>query len=224
MTPSEPGAVKIRNRRSPLWFEMLAAILVILVFFGIGGGLFIGPQFHRIGMYCMVAGLLGMVPITLYGLFQLWDLTRPIPSRPVTARAVFDWLVLGIRRKELGPADGWTALVMFRGLLSKKYLVHHLKLGDEVEVDNPVVRYPAREVTQVRFAPDPKEDYAGSEKPILLCQAIVEMGSGRQFRLIVDEADARRLREWASAKGIAVSDCDGYRPRTEELPWRADPT
>jgi hypothetical protein len=68
-------------------------------------------------------------------------------------------------------------------------------------------------VACVKFAPDPKEDYIGAEAPIQLCQATVEMNSGRNFRLIVTEADAERMRQWAFAKGISVSNCDGYCPR-----------
>jgi hypothetical protein len=39
------------------------------------------------------------------------------------------------------------------------------------------------------------------------------LNTGKEFRLILDEADAGRLREWAAAKGIAVSNTDGYSPR-----------
>ena len=53
--------------------------------------------------------------------------------------------------------------------------------------------FPARAVTRVSFAPDPKEDYVGSENPMLLCEATVEMDSGKQFYLILTEPDARRL-------------------------------
>jgi hypothetical protein len=39
---------------------------------------------------------------------------------------------------------------------------------------------------------------------------------GREFRLILDQADALRLREWAGTKGIPVCDEDGYVPRPAE--------
>jgi hypothetical protein len=213
MKPSEPKPLKIRNRRYPRWGEMVALMLLVLIIFGLAGLCIVPRRYDRIMVLNMFGGMLAMVPLMLYGFFQLWDLKRPVPSRPVTARMLFDWLVVGIRRKELGPADGWTALAAFRGLLDKCYCVHHLKLGDEVEVDNPIVSYPVRAVARVKFAPDPKEDYIGSEAPIQLCEATVEMDSGRNFVLIATEADAQRMRQWAVEKGIAVEDCDGYCPR-----------
>jgi hypothetical protein len=71
-------------------------------------------------------------------------------------------------------------------------------------------------VRRVRFAPDPDEDFNEFEPTRQLCQATVEIHSGRQFQLIVDEADAQRLRQWAVEKGIAVCDSDGYSPRAVE--------
>jgi hypothetical protein len=216
--PSDAKPLLIRNRRPSRWFEMLTGMLVVVILFGTVGLFFGSPGFKRMMAAVILGGMLGLVPICLYGFFQIWDLRRPVPSRPVTARMLFDWLVLGIRRKELGPADGWTALIAIRPLLDSRYLVSHLKLGDEVEVDNPIVRYPARAVARVRFAPDPKEDYAGAEGPMRLCDAIVEVDSGREFHLFVTEADAQRLRQWAVTKGITVCDCDGYCPRPIEPP------
>jgi hypothetical protein len=146
-------------------------------------------------------------------LFQIWDLHRPpVPDRTVTARLMFDWLVLGIRRKELGPADGWTALTVLRGLLPSRISVHHLKLGESIDLGHPLLRFPARKVRQVTFAPDPAEDYLESDRRTRLCEASVGMDSGKHFHLILDEADAERLRHWAATRGITVRDCDGYRP------------
>lgn len=214
--PSDARVLHIRNRRPSRWFEMLAGMLVAVIFFGMVGLFFGSPLFKRLMALVILGGLLGLVPIMLYGFFQIWDLRRPVPNQPVTARAYLAWLFLGIRSKELGPADGLTALAILRPLLDTRYLINHLKLGEEVEVDNPIVRYPARAVARVRFAPDPKEDYAGDERPMRLCDAIVEMDSGREFHLFVTETDAQRLRQWAEAKGITVCDCDGYVPRPVE--------
>jgi hypothetical protein len=195
--------------------DMLGAMVLGLIVVGAFGGLVARDAFGRLWAFSVLAGLLGLVAVILYGLFQLWDLRRPLPSRPVSARVLFDCLVLGIRRKELGPADGWTALVLLRGFPGLRHPVHHVKLGDGIEVDNlwVFVRLPARAVTEVRFAPDPKEDYIGSEHPIYLCEATLLIASGRQFRLIVTESDAQMFRQWAESKGIAVCDCGGYTPR-----------
>jgi hypothetical protein len=213
MGPGKPKPLKIRNRRCSRWGDLIALMLLVIVFFGLAGLFIVPRRYDRIMLLIMLGGILGMVPLMLYGFFQIWDLRRPVTSRSVTARTLFDWLVLGIRRKELGPADGWTGLVAFRGLLDKEYSVHHLKLGDEVEVDNPIVSFPVRSVVRVKFAPDPKEDYIGAEAPIPMCHAAVEIDSGKKFCLIVTESDAQKLRQWAVEKGIAVLDCDGYCPR-----------
>jgi hypothetical protein len=71
-------------------------------------------------------------------------------------------------------------------------------------------------VSRIRFAPDPAEDYAEPRRAVHFCGATIDLNSGKGFRLIVDEADAARLRTWAVTKGIAVCDCDGYSPRTTE--------
>ena len=63
-----------------------------------------------------------------------------------------------------------------------------------------------RAVQRVRFAADPDEDYADRETASQLYEATVEIHSGRPIRLIVTQRDADRLRQWAVAKGIAVSE------------------
>lgn len=214
MATRDPNKLKIRNRRRPRWGDLLGGMLIALAILAEAGLFFVPRQYHRACMVVMFGAMFAMVPFVLYGLFQIWDLKRPIPSKPVTVRVLFEWLVLGIRRPELGPADGWTFLTLFRPMLSKRYLVGYLVLGEEVEVDNPIIHYPANTVKQIRFAPDPEEDYIGAEAPIRLCEAIVEMDSGREFRLIVTDDDAQQMRQWAVAKAIGVCDCGGYVPRS----------
>jgi hypothetical protein len=136
----------------------------------------------------------------------------------VTARALIERVVLGIRRKgigDLGAAVESIALAMLRPLLPSVHTIAQLKLGENVEVFS-AVRFPAQWVSRVRFAPGPGEDFKESEPPIPLCEATVEIESGRQFRLIVAQADAERLRQWAGGKGIIVVDSDEFRSRTVE--------
>ena len=104
-------------------------------------------------------------------------------------------------------------------LLGRLSPVRGLQLGDGIEIETVILvfRFAARTVSRIRFAPDPAEDYAEAERKVQLCQVIVEMDLKRQFRMIVDEVDAQRLRQWAVAKGINVNDCDGYRPPPTEL-------
>jgi hypothetical protein len=59
-----------------------------------------------------------------------------------------------------------------------------------------------------------REDYAESEKQ--LCEATVVTVTGKQYCLIIDEAEAQRLREWATAKSITTRHCDGYSSRPVE--------
>src|SRR5262249_53427082 len=103
-----------------------------------------------------------------------------------------------------------------RPLLSKRYWIHHLVLSDEIEIDNPVLHYPPKAVKEIRFSPDPKEDYIGAEGPIPLCLATVAIDAGKEFRLIVNDVDAEKMRQWAVGKGIAVCECDGYVPRPHQ--------
>ena len=86
--------------------------------------------------------------------------------------------------------------------------MRELKLGIRIETTPIVNRLPIRSVQRVRFAADPDEDYADRETASQLYEATVEIHSGRPIRLIVTQRDADRLRQWAVAKGIAVSECD----------------
>jgi hypothetical protein len=214
--PSDPGQLRIRNQRYPRWVlvaenvfvgGMLVAFLVIESF-----GLWLFDM--RTAMYVLLATFLAVLPIAVYGWLQIWDLSRPGPGRGVTARALFEAVFLGIRRRELVASVEWTALTALRALLPSVYTVYQFKLGEVFEVY--FARYPAGVVRQVRFGPDPGEDYKEPEPPRQFREATVEILSGRQFQLIVDEADAQRLREWAVARGVAVCDCDGYRLPTVE--------
>jgi hypothetical protein len=216
--PGDPRPLFIRNPRYPRWFDIIGGMLIALIAFGTIGAFFIPRPYDRLTAAAILGGLVGLGLLVLFGLFQLWDLRRPGSGRPVTARALFQWLVLGIRRKELGPADGWTVLAAFRPAPGSRRLVHHLKVGEGIEVDNSfvVARFPARAVTRVTFAPDPNEDYAGAERPVHCCETTIETEAGRTFCLIVEEPDARRLRQWAVEKGIAVCDQHGYVPRPVE--------
>jgi hypothetical protein len=216
MRPSESGELRIRNQRYPRWIEVAGHVLV--------GGLLatllaievIGLWFYGMrGMYALLAALLVILPIAVHGWLQIWDLSRPGPGRGVTARDLFDAVIRGIRRKGLGAAVEWTALSLVRPLLPSVHTVPWLKLGEEIEV-LPRFRFPPGAVRRVRFGPDPGEDFKESETRTPLYEAAVEIHSGRRFRLIVDEADGRRIREWAVAKGIAVCDGAEYYPQPAE--------
>jgi len=213
---SKPRAVPIRNQRYPRWVliaenvvvgGMLVAFLVIeivgLWLFGV-----------RTAMLILLAAFLAILPIAIYGWFQIWDLSRPGPGRGVTARALFDGVFRGIRRKELAAAVEWSALTALRSVFPSVHTVFQLKLGEEIEVRS--FRYPRGVVKRVRFAPDPGEDFKECEPARPLRQATVEIHSGRQFQLIVDETDAKRLQQWAETKGIIVCDSIENGPRTTE--------
>ena len=143
-----------------------------------------------------------------------WDLSRPGPGQSMTARALIDGVFLGIRRKELLAAVEWTALTALRSVFPSVHTVFQLKLGEEIEVKS--FRFPPGVVKRVRLAPDPGEDFKELEPARRLRQATVEVHSGRQFQLMVDDADAQRLRHWAETKGITVCDSIENSPRTTE--------
>src|SRR5262245_3236107 len=216
MTPPVPCEMQIRNQRYPRWFEVAGHVLV--------GGLLvtllaieiIGLWFYGIrGMFALLAALLVILPIVVHGWLLIWDLSRPGPGRGVTARELFDVVARGIRRKGLGAAVEWTALSLVRPLLPSVHTVSWLKLGEEIEVA-PRFRFPPGAVRCVRFGPDPGEDFKESEPPTPLYEASIEIHSGRQFRVLVDESDMERLKEWAAAQGIAVSDGAEYYPQPAE--------
>jgi hypothetical protein len=72
--------------------------------------------------------------------------------------------------------------------------------------------YDPGDVDTIRFGPDPDEDYAEQEgeAPIPLTQATFVRSRGRRLRLVIDTADAARVRAWAEARGIPVIDPGGY--------------
>jgi hypothetical protein len=216
---SDPGELRIRNQRYPRWITIAENVFVggmLVSFLAIEiAGLWL---FGQRALYFLLAAFLLVLPIAIYGWLLLWDLNRPGPRRDMTMRALFVGAVLGIRQKgfgDLGAAVESIALNLLRPLLPTVHTVSQLKLGEKVEVLS-AVRFPAQWVSRVRFALDPGEDFKESEPPIPLCEATVEIESGRQFLLIVTQADAERLRQWASAKGITVVDSDEYRSRTIE--------
>jgi hypothetical protein len=132
----------------------------------------------------------------------------------LTAGALIDGVFLGIRRKELVAAVEWTALTALRSVCPSLYTVFQLKLGEALEVRS--FRFPTGVVKRVRLAPDPGEDFKECEPVRQLRQATVEIHSGRQFQLIIDDAHAQRLRHWAESKGITVCDSIENGPRTTE--------
>jgi hypothetical protein len=212
---SDPGSLCIRNQRYPRWVMVAENIFVVGIFVGILAIEFLGLWLFglRTTMYVLFACLLAILPVALRGWLLIWDLSRPGPGRGVTARALYERVFLGVRRGELPAAIEWTALTVVRALLPAVHTVSQLKLGDEVEVYS-AVRFPSGSVSRVRFAPEPDDEYMEPEPPLQLCEATVEVHSGRRFRLTVDRANADRLRQWAESKGIVVCDSDGYTPRT----------
>lgn len=210
--PSDPGQLRIRNQRYPRWVVIaqhvvVAGLLVSLLLIENLGLWLLGL---RTTMYILLACLLAIMPVVIRGWLLIWDLNRPGPGRGATVRALYERVVRGVRRKELAAEIEWSALAAVRALLPAVHTVSQLKLGDEVDVHS-IVRFPAGGVRQVRFAPEQDEDYRESEPPLRFCEATIEVHSGRRFRLIVDEADARQIREWAEARGITVADCNASR-------------
>ena len=215
--PSEPRLLRIRNQRYPRWVVVAENVFV--------GGLLVGfLAIELVGlwlfgmpttMYVLFAYFLTILPVAVRGWLLIWDLSRPGPGRGVTARALYEGVVLGVRRRELAAAVEWSALTAVRALLPAVHTVPKLKLGNEVEVYS-AVRFRSAAVSRVLFAPEPDDEYREPELPLRLSEATLEVPSGRRFRLIVDEADADRLRQWAESKGIAVCDSDGSSPRTDK--------
>jgi hypothetical protein len=212
---SDPGPLRIRNQRYPRWVVVaengfVAGTLVAFLLVESLGLWLLGL---RTTMYALLACLIAILPVVLRGWLVIWDLSRPGPGQGVTARALYEGVVLGVRRRALPAAIEWTALTAVRALLPSVHTVSQLKLGDEVEVYS-AVRFPSGSVSRVQFAPEPDDEYKEPELPLRLYEATVEVHSGRRFRLIVDQADAERFRQWADTKGIAVCDSGEYGPRT----------
>jgi hypothetical protein len=211
--PPEPEEFRIHNQRYPRWFKFAEAVFIggLLVTFLVIE--FVGLWYLGVKstVYIAVFALVAILPIVIHGWLLIWDLSRPRRGAGITARALFNGVVLGIRRKDLGRAIEFSVLKVVRLLLPSVHTVDQVKIGEGVTVRS-LARFPATEVCRVRFAPDPVQEYEDPELALALCEVTIEKVSGHQFRLIVDEADAERLRQWAEAKGIAVCDCDGYQP------------
>jgi hypothetical protein len=107
----------------------------------------------------------------------------------------------------IGGITGAVLLVVFSLVYQP---LEHLALADEMEVLPGLRRYPAKDIREVSFGPDPAEDYVEQHLPIRLCEAAIQPKVGRPIRLIVSAGDAARLRGWADGKGIAVRDPEGY--------------
>jgi hypothetical protein len=214
MTPSTPRKIQIRNQRYPRWFEVAGHVVVgglfaTLLLIGTVGVWLYGMRAY----YVLLAVFVAVLPIALHGWLLIWDLSRPGPGRRVTARELFDAVARGVRGTGLAAAVEWTALALVRPLLPSVHTVSWLKLGDEIEVP-PRFRFSPGAVKRVRFERDPGEDFKESEPQTPLYEAAVEIHSGRRFRLIVDEADVQRLKEWAVGNSIAVSDGAEYSPHS----------
>jgi hypothetical protein len=216
MTPADSSEVRIRNRRYRPWGTLVGGMLVVMIAVTVGMLFVVDRQYDRLVMRLLAVILLGMVVYTAHmGLIALDLMVRSRPKRRETARAVWDWVVRGIRPADPFRVRAAVVLTLFGWLTPRCLTVDQLALGDSLAFDSrlPV---PATAVRQIRFAPDPAEDYAEPDRPERLCAATVEFEWGREFRLTVDEADARRLRQWAESRAIPVSDLDGYQPIPSE--------
>lgn len=214
MTPCAPGEIRIRNRRYRPYVEIAGVGFLTLIVSGVCG-LFVAPWLEKIMLGCIFAGMLGILAIAAYGWLQVWDLRRSLVSQQggTVFTELKQWL-LGIHRRKLYPAGGAMSVIGLGWLLPTRVSILHLKLGDDIEIEPPLARFPAQLVARILFASDPVEDYAESAKP--LCEATIAVAAGKQFHLIIDEADAQRLRQWAATMSIAIRHCDGYSPRSVE--------
>ena len=212
MVIREPGKLTIRNRRYRPWGEIVGVMLLILFVAVLFLPLFFNGGYGRLAKWSFLAVVLGMAGYCLRTWFLILDLTeRPLPGRRETARVGWNWALRGVRPRDPYRFRVAIALALFGWLTPKRISVAWLNLRETVEFDS---RVPLRAgVEQVRFAPDPAEDYVELEQPDHHCEAAVELSTGKEFRLILDEADAGLLRQWAVEKGIPVCDSDGYSPR-----------
>jgi hypothetical protein len=214
----EFDAVRIRNQRYRHWVAVVGLALMACPMLLLALPLVYRPLNTQTTARLVIAGFLVAALYCGYLWLVVWDLQRgPRPSRWTTFRVVWRRVVFRIRDQDLGPAPGQTvALAAFDWLLPTRHWVDRLKLADGIEVVGTEVRFAPAAVRRVWFAPDPAEDYVEPDRPVRFCLAAVELDTGRQLRLIVDETDAELLRRWAVAKGIAVADSDGYQPRPPE--------
>jgi hypothetical protein len=215
MTPPESGDVRIRNQRYHYWSAIAGVMLIACVL--VASGLqFVDRQFSRPAFYCVFGSVAAMAVYCLRAWLIILSLQEgPLPAWRETARALWNWGVRGVRPHDPRRIGVSVVRTLFGWLAPRRISTDLLHLGDEVWFD-PRWPIPVAAVARVRFAPDPAGDYAEPGREVYFCAAAVELNSGREFRLILDEVDVRRLREWATTKGIPVSDCDGYSPRTTE--------
>jgi len=82
--------------------------------------------------------------------------------------------------------------------------VRHWKLGESL-VLWPGREYPISDIREIAFAPDSAEDYDDAATPAPLCEVLARLRRG-EVRLIASVGDARRVRDWAVRRGIAVTD------------------
>jgi hypothetical protein len=191
-----------------MWFVLFLAVTFL--------PLALDRRFDRLEKWALLACIfLGIVYCSRAWMLVLNLTERPLPGRRETACALWNWMFRGVRPENPYRVRATVALMLFGWLAPRRIPVASLRLGDTVEFD-PRVPVRAAVVSRVRFAPDPAEDYAELDRPVRYCAAAVEFNTGREFRLILDEADAARLRNWAAARGIPVCDADGYRPYPAE--------
>ena len=215
MTPPAPGELRIHNQRYRHW-AAFAGVMPVVCFLVASGLQFVDRQFSRLASYGLLGSVVAMVVYCLRAWLIILSLQEgPLPAWRETARALWNWLVRGARPLDPRRIAVSVVRTLFGWMVPRRISTDLLQLGDEVWFD-PRFPIPVAAVVQVRFAPDPAEDYAESDRQVHFSAAAVELKSGTEFRLILDEADARRLREWAVTKGIPVADCDGYSPRTAE--------
>jgi hypothetical protein len=190
--PPDPSELRIRNQRYRPYWEILQGMLVASMVLTVIG-MFLADPFDKFVPRFFLAAYAGLGAVIGFAFVLRSVARRQYGNRPRRG-AGFDWLL-----RRLSP-------------------VRTLKLGEGIVIETGALdfRFPAAAPSRIRFAPDPAEDYAETEKSILMCQAIVELDAVKQFRLIVTETDAQRLRQWAVEKGIAVCDSDGYHPRAVE--------
>src|SRR5687767_13092735 len=202
MTPPPTADFRIRNQRYPRWFAIAEAVfvggmLVTFLLIEIVGLRFFGV---KPTLYVALAAFVAILPIVLHGSLLLWDLSRPRQGQGVTARALWNGIFLGIGRKDLLRAIEFSALRVVRLLLPSVHTVDQVKFGAGVTVRS-LAKFPATEVCRIRFAPDPIQEYEDPELALELSEVTIEKESGHQFQLVVNDADAERLRQWAESRG-----------------------
>ena len=111
--PSDPGQLRIRNQRYPRRVVVAENVLVggLLVSFVVIEILGLWLLGTRTTVCVLLACHLAISPVVIRGWLLIWDLNRAgPPRRGVTARrALYEGVFLGIGRKELPAAIGWTA-------------------------------------------------------------------------------------------------------------------